>query len=688
MTRLASWQDRNSRYLGASIEWLRLKLLKAVPPATPAAAPPPAEPARRSLLRNRPALAETPRSGAGGVSDSAIAAAAAARTEAAAMDPPPGLVLLATQFGLSDFERDIVLLAAAVELDSQTATLCARIAGDRNRSSASFGLALAVLDDPSWSALSPQGPLRYWRLIELGEGAGSPVAAPLRINERVLHYLKGLSTIDVRVAGLLAPVEPIDSPLPPSQAEIVQRIAERLKQGGGDAPSPVILLLGADEPSKLLVARGVTAELERRLYRIDTGTLPAQPTELAAVARLWQLESALSGAALYIDAESDALPAEARAALDRAIGEGARIGGLYFLAARQPPERSAFENFAVDVTRPTPAEQDEAWREALAGLGEEERSQAARRLAAQFSLNLPAIRKIAADTPPQPAEDLADRLWDECRNRARPRVDSLAQRIEPRVGWDDLVVHEETEALLREIVAQVQSRGTVYTQWSFAERIGRGLGISALFSGESGTGKTLAAEVIAGALRLPLYRIDLSQIVDKYIGESEKNLQRLFDRMEGAGAILFFDEADALFGKRSEVRDSHDRYANIEVNYLLQRMESYTGLAILATNMRGALDPAFTRRLRFIVPFGFPGPAQRRQMWEKVFPADTPKEEIDFDRLARLNLAGASIRNVALNAAFLAAHGDGPVTTPLVLRAARAEFRKMDLPIHEAEFAP
>ena len=214
----------------------------------------------------------------------------------------------------------------------------------------------------------------------------------------------------------------------------------------------------------------------------------------------------------------------------------------------------------------------------------------------------------------------------------------------------------------------------------------RGLGINALFAGESGTGKTMAAEVIANFLRLNLYRIDLSAVVSKYIGETEKNLRRLFDAAEDGGAILFFDEADALFGKRSEVKDSHDRYANIEINYLLQRMEGYRGLAILATNMKTALDTAFMRRLRFIVNFPFPGPIERKRMWQKIFPPEAPKDELDYDRLARLNLNGGSIHNVALNAAFLAAHAGTSVTMPLILAAARAEFRKLERPINEAEF--
>jgi SpoVK/Ycf46/Vps4 family AAA+-type ATPase len=236
------------------------------------------------------------------------------------------------------------------------------------------------------------------------------------------------------------------------------------------------------------------------------------------------------------------------------------------------------------------------------------------------------------------------------------------------------------------VAAQVRARRLVYDEWGFRDRMNRGLGISALFTGESGTGKTMAAEVLANDLQLDLYRIDLSAVVSKYIGETEKNLRRLFDSAEDGGAILFFDEADALFGKRSEVKDSHDRYANIEVNYLLQRMETYHGLAILATNMRAALDQAFLRRIRFIVNFPFPAPADRKRIWQKAFPLRAPVGTLDYERLARLSLAGGAIHNIALNAAFLTAQNGGVVEMANILAAARAEFVKLDRPISEADF--
>jgi SpoVK/Ycf46/Vps4 family AAA+-type ATPase len=273
------------------------------------------------------------------------------------------------------------------------------------------------------------------------------------------------------------------------------------------------------------------------------------------------------------------------------------------------------------------------------------------------------------------------------REASRGGLDQLAQRIDaPHTRLDDIVLPPAQRSQLIEIASQLRHRRTVYHEWGFAECGSRGLGIAALFCGESGTGKTVAAEAIANEAGLDLYRIDLAHTVSKYIGETEKNLARIFDGAESSGAVLLFDEADALFGKRSEVKDSHDRYANIEVNYLLQRMETFQGLAVLATNRKSALDTAFLRRLRFVVNFPFPGVAERAAIWAGAFPADTPVGALDHYRLARLHLTGGSIQNIALNAAFTAASADAGVTMPMVLEAARTEFRKLDKPINEADF--
>ena len=281
--------------------------------------------------------------------------------------------------------------------------------------------------------------------------------------------------------------------------------------------------------------------------------------------------------------------------------------------------------------------------------------------------------------------DIGPLLWEACRAETRRPLDSCAQRIETRARWEDIVLPDAQAWTLREIAAHVRQRARVYEAWGFASRGLRGLGITALFAGPSGTGKTLAAEIVARELSLDLYRIDLSRVVSKYIGETEKNLRRVFDAAEEGGAVLLFDEADALFGKRSEVRDSHDRYANIEVSYLLQRMEAYRGLAILTTNMRSALDAAFLRRLRFVVSFPFPDAQLRARIWARVFPPETPTEGLDYGKLARLNLAGGNIRNIALNAAFLAADRDEPVRMAHLLQSARGEYLKLEKPLAEAE---
>jgi hypothetical protein len=422
------------------------------------------------------------------------------------------------------------------------------------------------------------------------------------------------------------------------------------------------------------------------MYRLPVDLLPTQPGDLDTLARLWERESRLLPIALYLDAGDWNNGSNGDGHTATILRFLSRSDGLFFVDTRDVFSGLRQTALTLDVAKPTKAEQRQAWWAAL----DPAAGSVPEALVAQFDLNLATIRSIAGSSAE--AEGRSDddalhrRLWDACLASTRPELDVLAQRIEAKATWEQIVLPPAEMALLRQIADQVPQRTTVYEDWGFGRQMNRGLGISTLFAGDSGTGKTMAAEIVANHLRLDLYRIDLSAVVSKYIGETEKNLRRLFDAAEEGGAILFFDEADALFGKRSEVKDSHDRYANIEVNYLLQRMESYQGLAIMATNARKALDGAFVRRLRFIVSFPFPGIADRRLMWEKALPPETPVGPLDVDRLSRLNLTGGSISNVALNAAFLSARSGGPVTMESVLEAARAEFRKLEKPVDEAGF--
>ncbi len=678
MNDLDRWQEGNDTYLAAALDWLRLRLTRQARPPDEAAPAAPERLAGGRLFGRKPSL-PTPSEQANRADE---ARAAAAMSDAEDMNPPPALVILSQRFGLSRFEREVLLLCAAMELDMRVAGLCARVQDDPNRAYPTFALALALFDDPAWDALSPERPLRYWRLIEINQpGAQALTTSALRADERIVNYLKGLNYLDDRLGPLLVPFDANPGPaLPPSQQAAVETAVGYLSAAGGGRP-PVIQLIGSDTVSKQLVAQRAAEDIGLHLNRLPVGLLPTQPAELETLARLWQRESILLPVALYLDAQDVDGPTQPEGQappLSRFLSRGQ---GIFFLGAREIRPGLGPITAAVEVDKPTPTEQGAAWAAALDGAAADSPAL----LASQFNLNVAAIGSIAnaasgnGQLPPES-------LWQACLIATRPRMDTLAQRLDPKATWQDIVLPEDELKSLRRIAAQVGQRGLVYDEWGFREKMNRGLGISALFAGPSGTGKTMAAEVIANELRLNLYRIDLSAVVSKYIGETEKNLRRLFDAAEDGGAILLFDEADALFGKRSEVKDSHDRYANIEINYLLQRMEAYRGLAILATNMKGALDQAFLRRLRFIVNFPFPGPAERKLIWQKVFPPETPVKGLDYDRLARLNLAGGGIHNCALNAAFLAAHQGVPVTMPLVLTAARAEFRKLERPISEADF--
>ena len=586
-------------------------------------------------------------------------------------------------FNLSSFEVGILLLCAGMELDGAVPDLCTRAQPDGAHPYPTFALALAALPGAHWSALSPGAALRYWRLIDVGSGP-SLVSSPLRIDERVLHFLAGVQHLDEHLAGYVAP-EPAADALLPSQATLAATIADVLAQTAQRQDElPVVQLVGGDSDAKRAIVAAACARLGVTPYRMPVAALPTAPHDLDALVRLWQREAVLSGAALLVDGDaSDAQDAAHWSAVARFAEH---VGGALFLCTQERRQLARRVVVSFDVAKPAAHEQHALWTQML-GEAAPLLNGHLDRVVAQFNLNAPAIRAVCASVAPLATDahhaphtlrTLGPALWDACRTQARPRLDDLAQRIRPIATWDDLVLPDAQTATLHEIALQVRQRATVYGRWGFGERSNRGLGISAIFAGASGTGKTMAAEVLANELDLDLYKIDLSQVVSKYIGETEKNLRRVFDAAEEGGAILLFDEADAIFGKRSEVKDSHDRYANIEVSYLLQRMEAYSGLAILTTNMKSALDTAFLRRIRFVVSFPFPDVAQRAAIWRRIFPSATPTQALAPEKLARLNVAGGNIRNIALAAAFFAAEDASPVTMRHILRAAHGEYTKIE----------
>jgi len=600
------------------------------------------------------------------------------RKTAAGMASPPAIDSLCNLFSLSPFEKDILLLCAGVELDSRISNLCSSVQGEPGRHYPTFSLALSLFPSEAyWSALTPAAPLRWWRMLELGSGT-MLTQSPLRIDERMLHYLAGVSHIDDRLIGYVEPVDPPEH-LVPSHKALAEQIAAAWSNSPQGKFLPIIQLVGIDQSARRDVASAAAALLGFRLCAMRAETIPASPAESEALMRLWEREAILSNLALIIVChEADTSPALRWAEL------------AHFPMMISSRERLPFDGrhvVTLDVMKPTVTEQRNLWTESL-GDAAAQLNGHMDLLVTQFDLDAQSIGAISAGVlkaDPSHREDLSDFLWQACRSHAHPRLGDLAQRIHPIATWNDLVLPGAQIETLRDISAHVRQRMKVYETWGFAAKSTRGLGISALFAGVSGTGKTMAAEVLANELQLDLYRIDLSQVVSKYIGETEKNLRRVFDAAEEGGAILLFDEADALFGKRSEVKDSHDRYANVEVSYLLQRMESYRGLAILTTNMKEALDSAFLRRLRFVVQFPFPDAEGRAEIWRRVFPVQTPTEGLDVLKLAHLNVAGGNIRNIAMNAAFLAAEAGQPVRMSHLKRAAGTEYAKLERPLSENE---
>lgn len=620
---------------------------------------------------------------------------------------PPALGQLAQSLGLSPFERDALLLAVAPQLDARIGPLLAQAQaqGEGGQPWLNSRLALALLAESRWEALTPVAPLRRWQLIELVGGLG-PLDARWAVDETVLHALAGVRYADPRLAPWLQ-----RQAARPEAALGAQQDAGLAALAAAWEAAPSLLHTSVARyagPEAAQLAQTLAQRLGLSLYRLQE--LPP-PAEREAVTRLWAREALLHRGLLWVDLD----------ALDEASVSGSQLAAwldglpsLQLLSSRGEASRLPLRRaqHLLPSTTLSTEQRLALWQDSLGmrALSPELQRQLPA-LAEQFQLSQTQVQQLArqwrASRDDHAEEDphaQASRLWQAARETAReaagellrPSVraaqgggaaglDGLAQRIEARAQWADLVLPEPALHSLRSMAAQLRQRHRVYQSWGFAERSSRGLGLSALFSGGSGTGKTLAAEVLARELQLDLYRIDLASLVSKYIGETEKNLARVFAAAEASGAILLFDEADALFGKRSEVKDSHDRYANIEVSYLLQRVESYRGLAILTTNLKQAIDPAFQRRIRFIVQFPFPDEAARAAIWERAFPAAAPLGAIDIGKLMRLSLSGGHIRNLALNAAFLAADEDSVITMRHLREAAAAEFAKLERPLPAAD---
>lgn len=623
---LPDWRGWNDRHLGLAIAQCRLAVAARMASSE---TDPDALKARLAALAAEQAEVEATLRSAGQV---------------------PALVALAERLGLSRLETDIVALCLAAEVDADVAGMLARPGRPGPHVTAGLAAAIAGGEAPSvFLALAPAGVLAALRIVEIA-GDLPLASAPVRLAGRIRDFLLGLDRLDEQAAGLLLP---LDTPALPAALKRIARKAAGLE---------TVALLGPPEAGGRAIAAAAAAAQSRTPVRLDATLLPADPPTRERTIALVIRDCALSRLALVLDLHGIADPSSLIGLIRR------RAGPVLAVA----PSRAGLPAGVTPIVLPAAdlTMRCAVWRAAAPDLDRA----AATALARQFALAPETVGRIAADVPRGRGRRAG--LWARAREEASPVLADLGQRIVPSAVWDDLVLPAEIEAALREVAGAARARATV-EGWGFARHGARGEGLAVLLAGPSGTGKTLAAEVLAGTLALDLWRIDLSGVVSKWIGETEKNLRRVFDAAEAGGAVLFFDEADALFGKRTEVKDAHDRYANVEIAYLLQRMESYRGLSILATNLRANVDQAFLRRLRFVIDLPFPDEAARRAIWQRHIPPRAPVDAIDLDALARLDLPGGAIRNVALNAAAAAAAANAPIRMGHLVAAARREFAKL-----------
>ena len=619
------------------------------------------------------------------------------RTVTSALDDP-AFRWLVDAFSLTAFQAAALIIVLAPELDLRYERLFAYLQDDVGKKRPTVDLILRLLCPDRTSRavwlgeFGPGAPLVRNRLIAVARSAEAPLlAAPVQIDEQVTAVLLRHDQLDSRLAGFCrVSAATGDLALLPIAPEWRQ-VLPLLLASARDEHRPVrFYLQGPSGVGKGQLAEAIAAQLGARLVTADLAAL-RQQSEIGERLRLMFREMWLKGGVLYLRG------------VDELREDGAHFSTLLGLLAADPGvtlvsghgawnaaelDATGIVPLAFDVT--APGVQRASWARACENAGiavpDDELTLLAERFrltpaqageAALAAVNRTRWREAAlggGNTRPT-LEDffLAARL------QGGQELATLARRIEPKRSWADIVLPQESLDQLREICARIAGHGRVLREWGFARRLSLGKGVTALFSGPSGTGKTLAAEIIAHELRLFLYKIDLATVVSKYIGETEKNLDRLFTAAQDANCVLFFDEADALFGKRSEVRDSHDRYANLEISYLLQKMEEFEGLAVLATNLRQNLDDAFTRRLAFTVHFPFPDEHERHRIWSEIWPKELPlAADVDALGLAReLKMSGGNIKNTALAAAYYAAADGGVVTRAHLLRAARREFQKM-----------
>ncbi len=640
-----------------------------------------------------------------------------------------GLVLrldrITRLFHLGKFEVDALLLCLAPELDLRYERLFGYLQDDVEKKRPTVDLILKLLcpspesqecqcdTHPCPGTLPiafreyflPSAPLLGRQLLSVLDDTGRPqaplLAKSLKVDDRIVNYLLDSNELPSLLRSCLTPVTPQiqlqDLLLPDEQKRALHRAVQ-------DQPANLDRVLlyfqGPYGVGKRSAAEALCRESGLRLLVLDGQMLQLlDDATVEMMVRLAEREAQLQNAALYWEHFDLMLAEDKRGQLARCLRELPTDPGLTFLAGQSlwepvdaPPN---LRWLRFEFSRPTQVEQLQLWRRSLDGNLVRDAESELDQVASKFRFSggqirdaVATARNIARGHHPENAQVTLDDLYTACHLQSNRNLATLAHRIIPHYQWEDIVLPPDRIQQLLEVSNYVKYHALVYDQWGFDRKLALGKGLNILFAGPSGTGKTMAADIMAGELRLDLYRIDLSTVVSKYIGETEKNLAHIFAEAETSNAILFFDEADALFGKRSEVRDSHDRYANIEISYLLQKMEEYDGVAILATNLRRNMDDAFVRRMHFAVEFPLPDAGDRRRIWEQIWPESTPRgADLDLDFMARrFELAGGNIRNIALAAAFFAAGDSAVVHMAHLIRATRREYQKMGKVVLDGEF--
>jgi hypothetical protein len=603
-------------------------------------------------------------------------------------------------FELEAIDLDIVLIALAPEIDLRYERLFAYLHDDVTRRRPTVDLVLNLLCASrdakiiARSRLAPQAPLLRQRILQLApEAPGMPsplLAQCLRLEEPVVRFLLGQPWLDARLRPI-ARFEKQPGPAEGSRADSLgKRIATALAGTGGMH----CYLEGPAGRDQIAAAASLASRLQQPLVAADLGKAAELAGEFANTLELLLREAQFLGAVLYL-CDFDALSAHDRNTLAELLCSGPESSRTVVVMSGVRPCGPQFGGMlTIPVAAPRFSERRALWACELRDRRLDIDASSIDELASRYRLSGAQIKAAVGQAERQSALDQGKPSAAEFAKAARQQVardpGTLARKLSPLHVWGDLVLPADQLAQLKELCRQARYRHVVYDDWGFEQKLSLGKGLSALFSGPPGTGKTMAVEVIANDLGLELFKIDLSQVVSKYIGETEKSIDRLFAEARAGNAILFFDECDALFGKRTTVHDAHDRYANIEIAYLLQKLDEHDGLSILATNLKQNLDVAFVRRLGFIVEFPFPDEESRRRLWQSIWPSKVPRaKNLDLEFMAtQFKLPGGAVKNIAVAAAFLAAEQGGDLKTEHLLWAARREIEKSGRRVAGAEFGP